>query len=498
MTYAKNSATNSSMISSARKMPDSRRWLGLAVILFAGFMDLLDLTIVNVTIPSILRGLHADYVQIEWIVAGYTLGFAAVLIVAGRLGDIYGRKRLFLVGMAGFTVSSALCGLAVNPGMLIATRLLQGAMAGTMIPQILSIIHTTFGPEERSKAYGVFGGVVGLASATGLIVGGLLVQWDLLGLTWRPVFLVNVPLGLAALIAGWFVIGEAKPPTTPRLDLIGVALAFAATLMLIYPLTEGAALHWPGWTLLLMAVAVALLVIFVGYERRRTRTVGSPLVVLSLFRARTFSAGVVLLLIFAMSFAGFFFSWTLYLQVGLGWTPVHAGLTAVAFALAAMVASGMSVVLLTPRFGRRVLMAGAIANAAGYASYALLALRYGSAITSWQMLAPLVVAGAGFGLLIAPIVDLILTDVPIPAAGSASGLLSTIQEVGAALGVVLVGVVFPLSRGHDFAREFSTTLWYPVAILGIVFAGLFALPRQFRPRDLDAELEAASAAESGA
>jgi EmrB/QacA subfamily drug resistance transporter len=499
---------------------DPRRWLALTVILFAGFMDLLDLTIVNVTIPSILHDLHASYGQIEWIVAGYSLGFAAVLIVAGRLGDIFGRKLVFLAGVAGFTVATALCGAAVNPAMLIGTRFLQGAMAGTMIPQILSIIHGSFPASERSKAYGLFGAIVGCASAAGMVVGGLLVQGDLLGLKWRPVFLVNVPLGIAVAVAGYLVIREAKPATAPRLDPVGAVLALAATLMLVYPLTEGRSLGWPAWTFALLGGAVVALVVLVGYERWRAGTIGSPLVVLRLFRARTFSSGLVLLAIFAISFSGFFFTWTLYLQVGLGWAPAHAGLTGVSFALAAMIGSGMSAAVLTPRFGRRVLMAGALANAAGFAGYSVLASHYGTSISSWQMVAPLVLAGGGFGLVIAPIIDLILTDVPVRDAGSASGLLSAIQEVGMALGVALAGTVFfgylggtgqaatqlgalatgaagPGAVAHDFIRAFSLSLWYPVGILAIFFAGLFALPRRARVRDLDAELEAAETGADG-
>jgi len=490
---------------------DPRRWLALAVILFAGFMDLLDMTIVNVAIPSILRDLHAGYTQIEWVAAGYALGFSAVLIVAGRLGDLYGRKRLFLIGMSGFTAASVLCGVAADPGMLIGTRFLQGAMAGTMVPQILSIIRATFPAGERAKAYGLFGAVVGLASSAGLIVGGLLVQWDLFGLQWRPVFLVNVPLGIAAVVAGQLVIREARSPAAARLDLVGAVLALAATVLLIYPLTE-----WvdPGLAVLLLAAGAALLVVLVGYERRRARTTGSPLVVLDLFRARTFSAGTALLVIFAISFAGFFFAWTLYMQVGLGWTPAHAGLTAVAFAFAAMVASAVSVVALTPRFGRRVLMGGALANAAGFAGYSVLVAHYGRAINSWEMLAPLAVSGIGFGLVIAPMVDLILTDVPAAEAGAASGMLSAVQEFGMALGVALAGMVFfaylgdtvPADRltamasgavrpadTHGFTRAFSLSLWYPVGILGVFFAGLFALPRQVRIRDLDTDLEAVPA-----
>lgn len=484
---------------------DPRRWLALAVILFAGFMDLLDATIVNVAIPSMLKNLQAGYAQIEWIVAGYALGFSAVLIVAGRLGDIYGRKRLFLVGVAGFTLASALCGVAVSPGMLIATRLFQGAMAGTMIPQILSIIHATFPPQERRNAYGLFGAVVGCASAAGLIIGGLLVQWNLFGLHWRPVFLVNVPVGIAAVVAGWYLIRENKSATAPQLDVVGAVLASGATLLLAFPLTEGRAQGWPAWAFLLMAGAVAVLVILVRYERRRDATIGSPLVAPRLFRSPAFTLGIALLVIFSVSFAGFFFAWTLYLQVGLGWTPLHAGATAVSFALAAMVGSALSMAALTPKFGRRVLMAGAVLNAVGFAGYAILAVHYGQAISSWPMLAPLIIAGSGFGLVIAPIIDLILSDVPVGDAGSASGLLSAVQEFGNGFGVVLAGIVFfgylggsvAAAGPRDISRAFGVSLWFAVGILVIFFAGLFTLPRQFRERDVDAELEAAQAARSG-
>ncbi|HET9895108.1 MAG TPA: MFS transporter [Streptosporangiaceae bacterium] len=492
-----------------QSLADPQRWLALTVMLFAGFMDLLDLTIVNVTIPSIIRDLHASYTQAEWVVAGYALGFSAVLIIAGRLGDIFGRKRLFLAGMTGFTIASALCGIAVSPGMLIGTRLLQGAMAGTMVPQILSIIRANFPANERASAYGLFGAVVGCASAAGLIVGGLLVQWNVLGLTWRPVFLVNVPIGIAAVIAGWYVIRDARSQEPPRLDLIGAALALTATLLVLYPLTEGRSLGWPAWTFAMLGGAVALIAVLIGYERRRAAGGGSPLVALGLFRARTFSYGMALLVIFAVSFAGFFFIWTLYLQVGLGWTPEHAGLTGVSFAVAAMIGSGFSAAALTPRFGRRVLMAGALANAAGFAGYSVLVSHYGEAIGSWQMVAPLTMAGLGFGVVIAPIIDLILTDVPVADAGAASGLLSAIQEFGMAVGVAIAGIVFftylggshgaaridalttatvHSARAPGFIRAFSLALWYPVGILLIFYAGLFALPRRMRPRDLDAEL----------
>ncbi len=421
---------------------DPRRWLALTVVLVAGFMDLLDVTIVNVAIPTVLRDLKAEYAQIEWIVAGYVLGFAAVLITGGRLGDIFGRKRIFLIGVGGFTVASALCGLAAGPTMLIGARFLQGAMAGLMVPQILAIIHVTFPQEERGKVFGLWGGILGSASVAGLVLGGLLVQWNLFGLEWRPIFLVNVPVGLAAMVAAWFVVRESRSPTAARLDLIGMVLAIAGVLMLVYPLTEGRSLGWPVWSFLLMGGSLVVLALFVAYERYRTRTAGSPLVVLSLFRARTFSLGTALWLIFWVALGGFFIVWTLYMQVGLGWTPLRAGLTAVSFAVGASTGAGLSVQVLTPRFGRRVLMAGALLNAAAFGGYAWAASHYGPDIESWQMAAPLVLAGIGFGLVVAPMIDAILTKVPIRDAGSASGLLNTTQQVGMALGIALVGVLF--------------------------------------------------------
>jgi MFS family permease len=198
--------------------PDPLRWFALVVILIAGFMDLLDVTIVNVAVPSILTDPKAGYAEIEWIIAAYVLGFAALLITGGRLGDIYGRKRIFLIGVAGFTVASALCGVSLSAPMLIGARFLEGAMSGLMVPQILAIIHVTFPHEERGKVFGVWGGVLGSASAAGLIFGGLLVQWNLAGWQWRPIFLVNVPVGLAALVAAWFVVRESRSPAAPRLD----------------------------------------------------------------------------------------------------------------------------------------------------------------------------------------------------------------------------------------------------------------------------------------
>jgi MFS family permease len=208
--------------------PDPRRWVALAVVLIAGFMQLVDISIVNVAIPSIQRDLDATYSQIQWVLAGYQLAFAVMLITGGRLGDIFGRKRLFMIGMAGFTLASALCGLAQSPEMLIGSRVLQGLMGAIMFPQILSVIQVTFPPQERGTAFGLFGATIGLATITGPLVGGLLIEADLLGLQWRPIFLVNVPIGAAALAVATRYLVESRAPRALRLDLVGVAIVTAA------------------------------------------------------------------------------------------------------------------------------------------------------------------------------------------------------------------------------------------------------------------------------
>ncbi|MFK8911327.1 MFS transporter [Streptomyces sp. YS-3] len=462
---------------------DPRRWLALIIVLVAGFMDMLDVTIVNVVIPSIQKDLHADYTQIEWVVAGYVLGFAALLITGGRLGDIYGRKKMFLIGVAGFTVASALCGVAGGPGMLIAARFLQGAMAGLMVPQILAIIHVTFPSEERGKVLGIWGGVLGSASVAGLIVGGVLVDANIADLEWRPIFLVNIPVGIGAFIAAWFFVRDSKSPAAPKLDPVGVVIAVTGILMLVYPLAEGRTLGWPLWTYLLMAGSVVVFGILVVFERHRTRTVGSPLVVLSLFKERAFTAGMLVWTLFWIALGGFFLVWTLYMQLGLGWSPMRAGLTGAAFAVGAAAGSGLAVEVFTPRIGRLTLIGGALLNALGFAAYIFVAHHYGPGIPSWQMIAPLVVTGFGFGLVVAPMIDAILTKVPAKDAGSASGLLGTTQQVGMALGVALVGVLFfgHLSSDSDHGVDKVTpALRQELVAAGVPAGGVDDIVKGFR------------------
>lgn len=464
---------------------DRRRWFALAIVMTAAFMDLVDVTIVNVAIPSIQKDTGATFASIQWITAGYALAFAAGLITGGRLGDIHGRKRLFLIGMTGFTIASALCGFAANPEMLVASRILQGGMASLMVPQVLSIIHATFPAEERGKVFGMFGAVIGLGAVSGPILGALLTEWNLFGLEWRPIFLINLPVGIAGLILGAKFISESKAPKALKLDLVGVALVTLGLLMLLYPLTRGRELGWPLWGHLSMVGSLVVFGALVAYEKYKAAKDGSPLVELSLFRVKSFAAGIAVQLAFGIAMGIFFLVWTLYMQIGLGWSALRAGLTGIPFSIAMSAAAGMSVQSLVPKFGRKVLQAGALITALGLLVYIWEARHYGTDIAPWQMALPLVVLGIGMGLIVAPLTDAVLSEVPQEHAGSASGLINTVTQMGNALGLGLVSVVFFGAISDDlqlaeigpaFSHAFQRSLWVVTAVCVVIFVGMFLLP----------------------
>ncbi|MEU4998205.1 MFS transporter [Streptomyces sp. NPDC021622] len=464
---------------------DRRRWFALAIVMTAAFMDLVDVTIVNIAIPSMQRDTGATFGQIQWITAGYALAFAAGLITGGRLGDIHGRKRMFLIGIGGFTLASALCGFAANPEMLVASRILQGGMAAMMVPQVLSIVHATFPAHERGKVFGLFGMVVGLGAVSGPLLGALLTEWNLFGLEWRPIFLINLPVGIAGLVLGLKFISESKAPKALKLDLVGVVLVTLGLLMALYPLIRGRELDWPLWGYVMMAGSAVVFGALVAYEKRKTAKDGSPLVELSLFKVKSFAAGIAVQTVFGISLGIFFLVWTLYMQFGLDWTPLKAGVTGVPFSIAVSVAAGMSVQKLVPRFGRKVLQGGALVMATGVLLYIWEANRYGVDLAPWQMALPLTVMGAGMGLIVAPLTDAVLSDVPQEHSGSASGLINTVQQMGNALGLGLVSVVFfgvideKVERSQvpaEFIDAFQNSLWWVVGVLGVIFLLMFALP----------------------
>src|SRR6266699_4292901 len=302
-------------------------------------------------IPSIQRDLDASYSDVQWALAGYTLAYALVLITGGRLGDTFGRKRLFLIGVTGFTIMSALCGAAQSPGQLIAFRVVQGAMGAIMVPQVLAVIQVIFPPRERIKALAGFGVTAGLGTVSGPLLGGLLIQHNLFGLSWRPIFLINVPVGILAVIASAVLVRESRSPRPPRLDPVGVVLVSAALLLLLYPLVEGRQLGWPGWTFVSMAAAVPMFALFVWYEQVKDRRDGSPLVPPRLFREREFSVGMAIALTFFLGVTSFALILTLFLQIGLGFSALHAGLTFLPFSGGVLIASDEDA-RLANRFGR--------------------------------------------------------------------------------------------------------------------------------------------------
>jgi EmrB/QacA subfamily drug resistance transporter len=413
----------------------------LAIVLSATFMQLVDISIVNTAIPSIQRELSASYAAIQLVLVCYQLAFACTLITAARLGDIYGRRRLFLIGMVGFTLASALCGAAPNPTILVLSRLLQGFMSGLMFPQVLAVIQVTFAPRERGRAFGILGAVIGLATILGPLLGGVLIQLNLAGLSWRTIFYVNLPVGIVSLAAAVRFLPESHAPNADRLDLPGVALITAGLLLLVYPLAEGRDRGWPAWLIVMLAASVPLLVAFTAYERAKTRREDSPLVWMDLFSDRAFRVGLLLSMVFFAGLPTFFFTFTLYLQIGLGYTALGAGLTGFSFAVGSGLASSRSDKL-ARRLGNGALKVGTALLAVGMALVLLTVRLVGVHPHGYQFVPALLVAGMGLGFFIAPVTNIILAGIHSRAAGSASGVLSTAQQIGGAVGIAVVGVIF--------------------------------------------------------
>ena len=428
---------------------DPRRWVSLAVVLAGAFMILLDATIVNVAIPAIQLDLGASYGAIEWVVSGYALTFGLTLIPGGRLGDRFGYRRLFVLGMLGFVATSALCGLARNPDQLIAARAAQGLFAGLLNPQILAVIQVAFPQRERSRAYAMYGIVAGVSVAAGPLLGGLLVQADVAGLLWRPIFLLNVPIGIVAMILALRLL----PGTRGRggaLDPVGIGLVAATLLLVTVPLIEGREAGWPAWTWLCFAAAVPVGALFVVWELARLRRGRDVLFDLRLFRHRSLAVGTAIGLTYFAGFIGLLFALVLHLQLGLGRSALAAGLILMAFAVGSMIGGGTSDVL-HARLGRGVLLLGSGLVIAGSLGVILTIHLAGSASSGVSLLPALFVIGIGNGLTIAPNVDIALSSVPPKESGSAAGMVNTSQRIGNALGVAVVGVALFGALGTNAA-----------------------------------------------
>ena len=438
--------------------PDPRRWKALAVCLVGGFMVLLDVSIVNVALPSIRTGLEASESELQWVVSGYALTFGLLLVPAGRVGDVRGRRTMFTAALGLFSLTSLACGLAPTSLFLVVARLLQGLAGGLLTPQISAVIQQLFRGPERGTAFGLFGTVVGVSTAVGPLLGGVLIAAFGAETGWRWVFLVNLPIGLAAMPLAWRLLPppDEQPGRRHDYDPVGVGLLGVGIVLLLLPLVQEQ--QWEGaakW--LLVPSALLVLGLFVVWELRYTRRGKEPLVDLALFRLRSWSFGASMITLFFAGFTPLFFVFTLYLQTGLGYSALAAGLAITPFAVgsAAGAALGGRVVL---RFGRSLVAVGLLMAALGFVGTLLAVHLVPGEGAGWATLAPLLVGGVGAGLVISPNQTITLSEVPVERAGTAGGLLQVGQRIGAAVGIAAVGSVFfarAAATGGDFASAYT-------------------------------------------
>jgi EmrB/QacA subfamily drug resistance transporter len=448
------------------------RGLALAVLMAGTFMFALDFFIVNVAIPSTQRDLGASAGEIQLIVVSYAIALAAGLIIGGRLGDLVGRRRVFMVGLALFTAASAICGLAPSATVLIAGRAIQGIGAALFAPQVLSIIGVTYEGEERQKAITLYGLMLGLGAVSGQLIGGLLIQIDPMGLDWRSCYLVNVPIGAAALVLAPRVIAESRAERGDRLDVGGTLLIAAALVAIVLPLVEGRQQGWPTWTWVLLGASVPLLGAFALLQRRLAARGGSPLVHPDLFRERAFTVGLASSIVFYAGMASFFLVLALYLQDGLGLDALDSGLVFTPLAVGYLAASIASQKL-APRLGRQVLALGGVVRGVALVALALTVGAIGTGGDPVLLVPALALDGVGMGLLTAPLISTVLADLDPRWAGAASGVLSTANQVGNTIGVALIGVLFygALGPNADFAGAFGIAL-VAIAAISVGVAGL--------------------------
>ena len=463
--------------------PDPRRWLALVVLLAGAFLPSFDFFVVNVALPSLQSELGARPAQLELVVAGYSLGFAVLLVTGGRMGDLFGRKKLFMSGMAGFTIASALCGLAPSPNVLIVARVLQGLTAAAMNPQVLAIIRVTFPEHERARAIGYFGTAIGLASITAQLIGGALIQADFAGLSWRPIFLVNVPVGGVALIAARYLLRESRSMARPSLDFGGILIGSVALLLLIYPLVEGPDAGWPAWAWVGLVLSVPTLVAFVLYELVLQQRGRVPLVSMRLFRIPGFALGLGMSMIFFAGLSGFFLPLTVVLQDGLQFSPLATGLVFVCFGVGFMSGSFFSA-RVSRVLGPRTISVGTLLMAtAMMVMIGLFLAAQGRMPNMWLLSPVLVWYGVGQGFSVPTIIASITGSSRIPPheAGAASGVFSMVQQVAFTLGVaVIVGFFFinlgPAPTAQAYPVALSVALGCNIVCLFITAGLAFALP----------------------
>ncbi|HEX5118997.1 MAG TPA: MFS transporter [Pseudonocardiaceae bacterium] len=438
-----------------------RSWLILIVLMAGQFMALLDVTIVNVAMPSVQRDLHASGAALQLVVAGYTVSYAMCLITGARLGELYGRRRVFLIGVTLFTASSAVCGLAPVPAVLVVARLTQGVGAALMMPQVMTTIQTRFTGRARARALSAYASVLAIGAVCGLVLGGLLVSADLFGVGWRSVFFVNVPIGIAVIALVPVLVPADRPTGVRKLDLVGLVLSAVAVCLIVLPLVLGHQDGWPAWTFACLAAGVLLAGLFVVVERR----IAHPLLNIEVLRVPGVASGLLTLAAGMIAYGGFLFAMSLHLQGGMGDSALRAGLTfapgGAAFGLA-----GYHWRRLPARWHHAVATAGYVVGAAGYVTAAaVLGAREDSSVL---IAACLLVFGLGMGAALAPLMTHMLANVPAASASDASGLTTTTFQLGQVLGVAVFGSLFLTLAArpvpHASAGAIATTLYWTAAL----------------------------------
>ncbi|RIJ55207.1 MFS transporter [Clavibacter phaseoli] len=491
-----------------------RAWQALIVLLAGMFIALLDTTIVNVALPTIRTSLDASESTLSWIISGYALAFGLALIPAGRLGDRYGHKWVFVTGIALFTLASLACGVAQDDLQLVIARVVQGLAGGLFVPAVTAFIQLLFPPQARGKAFAIMGAVIGVSSALGPIVGGLIIQAAGEESGWRLVFFVNLPVGLATVIAAIFLLpsrqvaeevagdvraqsgqqgggapAKAKAPAASGVDLVGILLVSAGLVALLVPLIDGQDQGWPLWTYLSLAGGVVLLALFGAWEVMQTRRSKGVLVPPHLFTHPAFTGGVILAMVYFAAFTSIFFTISILWQSGLGNSALESGLVSIPFAIGSIVGSSQSN-RLTNRLGRTVLVIGTALVSVGLVWLWLVLLNTAAAdLTSWMLLVPLLLAGVGNGLFIAPNAQFIVATVDPAEAGAASGVIGTVQRVGSAVGIAVIGSVLfagvagagiqgPQMVPQAFTDASASAMGVSAIFAVVAFALVFALPRR--------------------
>ena len=472
---------NSNVADAATGIPG--RWIAFGVLLGAGFMNLLDLTIVNVALPSLQTAFNATTSQIEWVVAAYILVFALGLLPAGRLGDIYGRRALFISGVVVFTIGSALCGFATSIETLVAARVVQAVGSAMMTPQTLAFVPALFAPREQGVAFALGGLSAGMASVVGPLLGGLLIGADIWGLGWRPIFLVNLPFGVLAIVMALKYVPKLKPQPNMGNDFVGIVLAGMALLMVVFPLIEGRALGWPVWCFVLMVAAVPMAALFIRWQHRQAAKGAAQLLPVTLLANRQFLIGTGLAALLFSGVPSFFLVLAIYLQSGFGLTPLHSGLTTIPFSVGVLVASVLSSKL-GLRWQRQRITVGALLLMSGMIIVRLVVAGTEDAVVWAWFAPPLFLAGVGLGTTISPLFQMVLSSVAGRDAGSASGALQSFQQVGGALGVAIMGQIFfatLMTGGAEphavYSDALRLALIYNIGAFAVISIAVWLLPK---------------------